>query len=38
MHKVNGAIIGTIFGTRKGEHEHRVAGLRVAPASRSKGF
>jgi GNAT superfamily N-acetyltransferase len=36
--QVDGAIIGTVFGTRKAEHEYRVGGLWVFPASRGKGY
>jgi GNAT superfamily N-acetyltransferase len=32
------AIIGTVFGTRKGEHEYHVGGLWVAPNLRGKGY
>ncbi|SAL88494.1 acetyltransferase [Caballeronia arvi] len=36
--EVDGAIIGTVFGTRKGEHEYRVGGLWIAPALRGEGY
>lgn len=38
MLEVDGTIIGTVFGTRKGEHEYRVGGLWIAPPSRRKGY
>lgn len=38
MLELDGAIIGTVFGTRKGDHEYRVGGLSVVPALRGKGY